>query len=84
MLQVVVAQFSGMAVIMDKRERMRRFVSTRRDISLLLIVFVYSSTGPENSLWLYQSWGWEYARRAVVSRRNPDCGYRIRKELLSL
>ena len=39
-VEVVVAQFSGMAVIMDKRERMRRFVSTRRDISLLLIVFV--------------------------------------------
>ena len=39
MLQVVVAQFSGMAVIMDKRERMRSFVPTQRNVSLLYAAF---------------------------------------------
>ena len=35
-LLVVVAQFPGMAVVMDERERMRSFVPTQRGIILLL------------------------------------------------
>ena len=75
---MVFAQYSGMSVIMVKRERRRSVGPTRRGIILLFCAPCFSSTDSAVAVFSVM-WMW-CDEGAVVGRRNPVCSYRIRFE----